>query len=99
MKDTPENRVKKEIVRIMKADGWMPQANPQFGPYVVPGRPDLEFYKNGMVIFVECKSATGRQSDAQKKYQAKLEHYGMTYVLARSVDDMKPYLTRIQSLF
>ena len=99
MKDTPENRVKKQIIDLMKSDGWMYQANPQFGPFVVPGRPDLEFYKNGMVLFVECKSATGRQSDAQKAYQKRLERYGMTYVLARGPEDMKPYLTRRQSLF
>lgn len=99
MKDTPENRVKISIIKMMEDDGWMCQANPQFGPFVVKGRPDLEFYKNGMVLFVECKSRTGRQSEDQKSYQRRLERHGMTYVLARSVDDIKPYLTRLQSLF
>lgn len=96
---TPENEVKASIKKMMMDDGWMCQSNPQFGYGTVKGRPDMEFYKNGMVIFVECKSKTGRQSEDQKSYQRRLERHGMTYVLARSVEDLKPYLTRLQSLF
>lgn len=40
MKDTPENKVKKQIQDLLRADGWFVQSNPQFGPFVRPGRPD-----------------------------------------------------------
>ena len=98
MKDTPENRVKESIKRILKQDGWYVQSNPQFGPYVVPGRPDMEAYKDGKVILIECKAPGGKQSNAQKIYQAAVSNYA-PYILAYSVDDIKPYLTRLQTLF
>lgn len=98
MKDTPENRVKKSIAETLRRDGWFVQYNPQFGPFIVKGRPDMEAYKDGRVLLIECKSADGRQSPDQKRYQAKVAPYA-TYVLARSVDDIKPFLSRIQSLF
>ncbi len=97
--NTPENKVKASIKKYLEDDHWMIQSNAQFGPYVVPGRPDMEAYKNGKVIFIEVKSKTGRQSDWQKAYQKKLEEHGMIYILARSVDDLKPYLDEIQFLF
>ena len=83
---------------MLEQDGWYVQANPQFGPYVVPGRPDMEAYKDGKVILIECKGPDGRQSPAQKMYQVLVTPYA-PYILARSVDDIKPYLTRLQSLF
>lgn len=98
MKDTPENRVKKQIQDLLRADGWFVQSNPQFGPFVRPGRPDMEAYKAGKIILIECKSATGKQSEAQKLYQRRVAPFA-PYILARSVDDIKPYLTRIQTLF
>lgn len=98
MKDTPENRVKKQITDALHADGWFVQSNPQFGPFVRPGRPDMEAYKDGKVILIECKSAVGKQSEAQKMYQNRVAPFA-PYILARSLEDIKPYLTRIQSLF
>lgn len=98
MKDTPENKVKESIKKLLKADGWFVQSNPQFGPYVVPGRPDMEAYKGGRVILIECKSKDGRQSPAQKRYQAAVAGYA-PYILARSVEDIMPYMTTVQSLF
>ncbi len=98
MKDTPENRVKKDIQELLKADGWFVQNNPQFGPFCTKGRPDMEAYKDGKVILIECKSDTGRQSPAQKRYQKRVAPYA-TYILARGVDDVTPYLTTIQTLF
>ena len=47
MKDTPENRVKKSIEDALRADGWFVQYNPQYGPFVVKGRPDMEAYRDG----------------------------------------------------
>ncbi len=98
MKDTPENRVKKSLEAALRADGWFVQYNPQFGPFVVKGRPDMEAYKDGRVLLIEVKSATGKQSNDQKLYQLRVQRF-CPYILARSVEDIKPYLTRLQSLF
>lgn len=41
----------------------------------------------GVCYQVEVKTATGRQSDGQKKWQQQAEKRGAVYVLARCVDD------------
>lgn len=43
-------------------------------------------------IAVECKSACGRQSPAQREFQRKWEAAGGLYVLARSVDELRTAL-------
>lgn len=39
-------------------------------------------------VAVEVKTATGRQSEAQKKWQTAVEKLGVEYILARSEDDV-----------
>ena len=99
--NTPENKVKASIKKYLEKDGWMIQSNFQLGPMPKEwrGRPDIEAYKDGKVIFIEAKARSGRQSDYQKAYQKRLEEHGMIYILARSVEDIKPYLSEIQFLF
>ena len=53
------------------------------------GIPDLIAVKNGRVLFIELKTARGRQSDHQKKFQADLEAAGGKYVLCRGVDELQ----------
>lgn len=43
----------------------------------------------GAFVAVEVKSATGRQTDAQKRYQQRLEAIGGVYILARSAADLR----------
>ena len=63
------------------------------------GFPDLTALKDGRTLYVEIKTATGKQSPYQVEFQRVCEAHGGVYILARSVDDIKPYLTRIQSMF
>jgi len=54
-----------------------------------PGSPDIiGVLPNGRFLGVECKSATGRQSAKQKKFEAKLGTNKGLYILARSADEM-----------
>ena len=46
----------------------------------------------GRLIAIEVKTATGRQSNDQKKYQRAITSYGGLYVLARSVADVEKAL-------
>ena len=56
--------------------------------YAVNGVPDILVLAFHTVIFVECKTAIGVQSPAQKEFQSEVESRGYTYILARSVDDI-----------
>ena len=40
-------------------------------------------------LWIEVKSATGKQSELQKSFQRQVEGYGHTYILARSLEDVK----------
>lgn len=56
-----------------------------------PGQPDLMGILTvqgvGVWIGIEVKTATGRQSEAQVKYQQMVERQGGVYLLCRSVED------------
>ena len=53
------------------------------------GIPDLIAVRDGRVIFIELKTARGRQSDYQKKFQADLEAAGGEYILCRGIEDLE----------
>lgn len=59
----------------------------------VPGMPDIMgvLAPLGRLICVECKTATGRQSDAQKKWQAMAMSHGVPYGLVRNMDEARAY--------
>ena len=59
---------------------------------VQPGFPDLVLLvasQDCHALFIELKSATGRQEDSQKEYQALVEAQGYRYALVRSFDEFK----------
>jgi hypothetical protein len=55
-----------------------------------PGSPDIMgCAKGGRFLAVECKSGRGRQSGAQKAFQAAVEAAGGLYVVARDTEDLR----------
>lgn len=55
---------------------------------VVPGVSDMCLIcPGGKVIWMEFKTATGIQSEKQKKWQTKVETQGHTYVIVRSENE------------
>jgi hypothetical protein len=48
--------------------------------------------RSAAFLALEVKSATGRQNEAQKRYQARVEAIGGLYILARSADDVRQAL-------
>lgn len=44
------------------------------------------------VLWIEVKSATGKQSPEQKSFEAQVRKAGHAYVVARSIDDLEGYL-------
>ena len=94
----PETVIQNAIRDLLRMDGWLVIRHQQnLGSYL--GLTDLSAVKDGKTIYIEVKTPTGRQSAYQKQFQKDIEEHGATYILARSVDDIKPYLTSTQMLF
>ena len=54
------------------------------------GFPDLLIFPGkGIVICCEAKTLKGKQRDAQINFQRVVEEKGYTYIVARSVEDVK----------
>jgi len=60
--------------------------DPRTGRHVrfgTPGAPDVRLTVAGLAVAIECKSSTGRQSEAQRRWQAAHEAAGGVYLLCR----------------
>jgi hypothetical protein len=44
------------------------------------------------VLFLECKTPKGKQSEAQKAFQALVESHGHIYAVVRSIEDVESLL-------
>lgn len=59
----------------------------------IPGQADISGIRSdGVRIEIEVKTARGRQSQAQRRWQAMIEKHNGIYILARSVDDVRAIL-------
>ena len=82
-----ETDIRHQVQYYLRLKGW-------FVFYILQGLgayrgiPDLIAVKSGRVLFIELKTARGRQSDHQKKFQADLEAAGGEYILCRGIDDL-----------
>jgi len=57
------------------------------------GVADLEVWlPDGVTLYLEVKTATGRQSPRQKKFQERCEQHGRAYHIVRSVEDVERVL-------
>lgn len=83
-----ERDIRKVVVEYLRWQGWLVLYHLQ-GLGCRPGMPDLQALKAGRCVFIELKTATGRQSEAQKKLQADVESAGFEYILCREVEDLE----------
>lgn len=90
---TPESLIKTQIRTYLQKTGWYVRsiASNQF---TRAGNPDYFIIKNGVTIFIEVKSNTGKQTPAQIETGLNIQLHGGNYVVARSVDDIIDYLNR-----
>ena len=57
-----------------------------------PGMPDvMAVLPSGKVFHIECKSGTGKQSEAQLEWQKKAEDHGHYYLVIRDVSELFPF--------
>lgn len=56
------------------------------------GAPDMVLILPEKVVFLECKSPIGRQSNEQVQFQVKVELLGFEYYIIRDLQDVKQIL-------
>ncbi len=88
----PETYIRKAVVDALRLAGWFVYYNMNFGIGQHKGLADLTAMKDGRVVYIEIKTATGRQSPEQIQFQRDCESHGVKYFLARSVQDVAPLL-------
>lgn len=83
---TEETSLKKTIREYLAWKGWFVFYVLQgLGSY--PGTCDLIAIKNGVTIYIECKTMKGKQSERQMKFQKDIESHDGIYLLIRTLDD------------
>jgi len=84
---TPESAVKRAVRAHLRGQGYFVfPLTAGMGSH--PGIADLCAVRDGAVLWIECKSRTGKLSPSQQQFCADIESAGGTYVIARSVDDL-----------
>ena len=79
----------KPWLRIWRANVGVARINRRVVRFGVPGQADLTgILYDGRKIEIEVKSATGRQTQDQKNFQAMIERFNGVYILARSITDV-----------
>lgn len=105
----PEARIQTDILLTFGNLPWLriarfntgranmakPGQKPRWVQYGIPGQPDIMgiALPNGRAIGIEVKSAVGRQSPEQQRFEAVFTKFGGLYVLARSVSDVRAAFT------
>lgn len=72
------------IFHYRNNSGGFKDTSQHFYRFGATGSPDIVCVIEGKFIGIEVKASNGRQSDAQKDFQQRLEAAGGLYVLARS---------------
>jgi hypothetical protein len=77
-------------LRIWRQNVGAAMVNGRLVRFGQPGCPDIlgVMSPSGRLIGVEVKSATGRQSPEQKRFEEMFRSKGAIYILARSLEDV-----------
>ena len=88
-KVTKESSIQTAISKAFTENGWfvvkimMASKN---------GIPDLMAIKNGRTIFIEVKNEIGKLSKIQEYRIKEMQQHGAEVIVARSKEEIKPYL-------
>jgi hypothetical protein len=77
-------------LRLWRANTGVAQMGERSVRFGVPGQADISglMLPDGRRLEVECKTAKGRQSEDQKRWERMITAMGGLYVLARSLEDV-----------
>ena len=64
----------------------------------LPGEADLTlFAKGGKTVFIEIKTAAGRQSKQQRAFEKRVKELGFDYVIMRSLEDARELVREVEN--
>lgn len=96
-RNNPEGRIVLDIIHYLRAKGYAVGKMKSMGvfreghyckdKYLFLGLPDVLCFTRDKIVFIEAKAGT-KQSDWQKCFQECCERCGVSYILARSVEDV-----------
>lgn len=71
--------------------GAVPMKGGRFVRFGIPGMSDIMgvLAPSGQFVCIECKTATGRLTQAQKSWLAMVTKFGGLAIVARSVEDVR----------
>jgi Holliday junction resolvase len=84
----PETHIKRAIRDYLEWHHWMVVTLWQ-GAMSYKGLSDLFAIRDGRVVWVECKTPTGKLSSYQLEFQTRIKEHGGEYIVARSVEDIQ----------
>ena len=88
-----ETEIQNQIRKFLRLKGWYVMRHQQsLGS--LKGMSDLTAIKEGNTIYIEVKTPRGVQSKYQKEFQREIELHGGTYLLAKSVEDIRKFLIK-----
>lgn len=90
-KITPETAIKGQIKGWLSINGWFHFHILQ-GLGAFKGCPDIVAIKDGLVLFIEVKTDTGKQSANQEAFEHSIVEQGGHYLIARGYEDILDYL-------
>mgnify|MGYP001063544973 CR=1 FL=1 len=83
-----ESEIQRQIKEFLQWRGWLViRMQQSMGSH--KGIADLYCIKGGRSVWVEVKTAKGKQSEHQKNFEAAIKSSGGEYVLARGVKDVE----------
>ena len=87
----PEHKIENEIKEYLHKKGYyyFKINQPHRHARNKPGIADLYAIRNGVSFWIEVKTPTGTQSDAQIKFESNIKDHGGNYIIARSVEDLR----------
>ncbi len=89
-----EAQIQLQIIEALRFDGWLCVRNAQ-GAFAHKGYADWTIIKKGRVIFMEIKTATGRQSQSQLEFMHVVRCAGGEYMLVRRLEDVAELLEKV----
>lgn len=89
-----ERDILSNIRKFLRLNGWY-VIRVQQGMGCHKGLSDLIVIRKGVVVFIEVKKEKGFQSPYQKIFEAEIKIHGGNYFVARSINDVREYLGRI----
>ena len=81
-----ESEIQSKIIKFLESKQWLVVKIIKTNKN---GWPDLQAHKDGITIFIEVKSETGKVSELQKYRHKQLQEQGFKTIIATSIKDLQ----------